>query len=257
MDFKELFKEERAIAQKISEQTYNGTPGTGYQYFRKEEGKEYSHRGVCLAFIAIEYDELDSYFLAGPFIKDKKHYGLLSVYQAPVQNLKSLQEYIDDMRERQLKGSSTSYMPYTARKRIDEYVKECIFYWDDVTRQSYSSLDLDLGKHEIPEDVLSRLKPSGKTQVFFNTKAATAKILEIMTSQEIAQWGESLKHSADRIEEEMRKTQVCKEKPFYIHLAGTDDCSWGAAFQNEQEVFDTIEAIYDSDNVRKLLWFTN
>ena len=255
MDFKAIFKQERLIAEKLTEKTYNGTPGTGYQYYKAEEGKEYSNRGVCLAFLAVEYDEFESWFLAGPFIDQDKHYGLLSIYQ--MNGLKPLQVYIDEMRKSQLKGNSTSYMPYSARKRLEDYVGDCTFYWDDTTKQSFSSFDLKYGKKEIPLDVLQRLTESGKTQVFFNTKGATAKVLEILTSKEVVEWGESLKLSADRIEEEMRRTQVCAEKPFYVHLTGNDDCSWGIALATEQEVLDTVEAVYDRENVSKLMHFTN
>jgi len=255
MDFKSIFEQERILAQQITEKTYNGKPGSGYQYFRVEEGKEYSNRGICIAFLAIEYDEFESHFLAGPFIHEDKHYGLVSIYEKI--GLEPIQVYIDDMRKKQLQGDSTTYMPAAARQRVDQYFGASTFYFDDQTKQSYSSLDLEFGKKEIEPDVLKRLKKFDKCGVFFRTQGAAAKVQSLLTSKEISQWGQSLVLSANRLEEEMRKTQVCAEKPYYVHLAGTDDCSWGVALQSSQDVEQLINDIYDADNVSKLMWFTN
>lgn len=240
-----LFAFERKIAHEITEKTYNG-PGTGYQYFRCIEGsKRFTNPEVCVLFAAFNFQEDDSYFLAGPFEHHNKYYGLVSVYY------NTNAEPKDTLRAKffakSFKQESLAYLNYQARVRIeDNFGKGTEFYRvpGEGDQPYFSGLDLKFGKKDIPEDVLNKLEKSKDLcALFFKTPSALAEIIKLLTEQEILEWKESLKSNAEECWLEVESTATYVERPFKVHLQGTDDCSFEANFSTKQDVINFLKEL--------------
>ncbi len=183
----------------------------------------------------VEFPADDAYFLAGPFQHEGKFYGMVNITHSPDELAQA--ELLERARLDVLTPDSDSYMPYTARNRLRlDYPNGMGLYYDEVTKTSYSELDLKVGVSEIPEDIQNRLVRSCECAPFFQTKAAQALVMSDLTPGEREEWLKSLEDAAARVVEEMRATSACKELPYRIYLYGNDDASWTTVVASEVEV---------------------
>ena len=199
---------------------------------------------------AVEFAE--AYFLAGPF--DDK-YGL--VYIKHHQNARPLQEQQDAMYRRVVEACSTSYMPYSARSRLDkEFPDATLFHWDPVAKESYSDFDMP----HISEELRARLETEGnRCQLFAQTPQGMATMLGYLTDDEQAQYRAAKEHSAKQSQAEFIRTGTYAERPYLVRLQGTDDASWSLNAANEDEVEKLLAELRTrgEDAVYELMVFTN
>lgn len=249
-------KECRDLAMAITEKTYNGQPGTGYQYFRDIEGSSYNGNTV-VAFLAVEFDVVESGFLGGPFEYNDSHYGLVSIYYNG--QAKTQAEFVEHFDSTTFLKDSTIYMPYQAAKRVnDHFGGKTKFWFDQETKQSYSDIDLLHGKDEIDPAVFARLSSSDECAVFFQTKAGLSLIESMLTAAEVKEWEQKLQDARERCKQEALKTTCLKEKPWKVRLQGTDDCSWEATFATEREAVNFVYALMHNGQIEvSRMTFTN
>ena len=161
------------------------------------------------------------------------------------------------MMQRFVEDCSTTYMPHSARSRLDKAFPDAtLFHWDPVTKESYSDFDLP----HLEEELRTRLETKGnRCQLFAQTPQGKATLLGHLTDDEQAQFRAAKEHSAKRCQAEFIRTGTYAERPYLVRLQGTDDASWSLNAANEEEVEKLITelrtrgeaAVYD------LMVFTN
>ena len=206
-------------------------------------------------FGAFEFEDDDSYFLAGPFQYQGKCYGLVSVRMA--KQLEPIDTITARLYAEMTTPESTTYMPYAARQRVQARYEKSDFFFDEVTKQSYSDLDLQHGVDEIDPAVKKRLKQTGECGIFFNTKGARQVVCNLLTPSEINDWQTAMETTARGACEETRRTTSCVERPYEIYLYGTDDCSFTITVTSEADWKKFLSDMKTSDFVHEHMVFTN
>lgn len=220
---------------------------------RTPTGDSSSHKEVF--FGAFEFEEDDSYFLGGPFSHQGKKYGLVSVRVAKA--LEPIETIVGSLYKEMTTGNSTTYMPHATRKRVEARYEKSDFFFDEVTKQSYSDLDLQYGSDEIDPSVKERLKKTGVCGIFFNTNGARQVISSLLTQSEINEWQNALERTAKETCEEMHKIASCVERPYQIYLYGTDDSSFTTTVATEEEWQKFLSDMKTSDFVHEHMVYTN
>lgn len=205
---------------------------------------------------AIEFDNDEAYFLAGPVMFQGKSYGMAYFQHRP--GCKPIAQQEEEMIESHKRVKSLLYMPrvYSEKfyKYLDphaEHVNACAseFFFDPETKRSFSALDLRFdGAREIDHKVITRgrkhsraqAKKEGKTGIFcgafWTTKIAEERICEYIGKEAIEATIEKQLKVAHEINEENRNVAFCAERPYQLHLLGTDDASF-------TKTFETLEAM--------------
>jgi hypothetical protein len=201
---------------------------------------------------AVAFAEDEAYFLAGPF--DGK-YGLVYVQHQP--DAAPLAEQLEKLERSFTTECSTTYMPYSARSRLDKvYPQGTLFHWDPVDRVSYADVDIPY----LAKDLRARLETKGnRCQLFAQTPEGKVEILEQLTAEEQDAYAAAKHAAAQRCMAEVVQTGLYAERPYLVRLQGTDDASWSVSRATLAEVEEVINALRVSgqDAVYEHMFFTN
>lgn len=212
--------------------------------------EEWSHGEsvVDVEAYAIEFQKGDSHHLAGPYIHEDKHYGLVVVTRHDEQ--RTLEEILHDTKDRYYaRPRSLSFIPYNARERLfkasalNDY---CQQYIDPVTGFYFSDIDLRYGRNELDPEVVERSirNDNGhRTTPFWVTMAASLKISDMLTFDETSQMYANMANVYEMVRKEMTRASPSVENPWRLYLCGNDDSSWTQTFPTKEDVDVAIEAI--------------
>jgi hypothetical protein len=218
-----------------------------YFDWRRIEGREEK----LLEIRAIEFDNDEAYFLAGPVMFQGKSYGMAYFQHRP--GCKPIAQQEEEMIENYKHVTNLSYMPYEYKEKFYKYLdphadraNNCAteFFFDPETKRSFSALDLRFdGAREIDHKVITRgrkhsraqAKKEGKTGIFcgafWTTKIAEERIGEYIGKEAIEATIEKQLKVAHEINEENRNVAFCAERPYQLYLLGTDDTSFTKTFE--------------------------
>lgn len=201
---------------------------------------------------AVAFAESEAYFLAGPF--DAK-YGLVYVRHQP--NAAPLADQLEKLERDIMTACSTSYMPYSARARLDKtYPQGTLFHWDPVDRVSYGDVDIPC----LAKDIRDRLETNGnRCQLFAQTPEGKVEILEQMTAEEQDAYAAAKHEAAQRCMDDLKRTGLYAECPYLVRLQGNDDASWSASLATAGDAERLIHSlrVRGQDAVHDLMTFTN
>lgn len=201
---------------------------------------------------AVAFAEDEAYFLAGPF---DGIYGLVYVQHKP--DAAPLADQLQKLERDITTACSTSYMPYSARSRLDEmYPQGTLFHWDPVGRVSYGDVDIPY----LAQDIRARLETKGnRCQLFAQTPEGKVEILEQMSAAEQDAYVAAKQKVAKDCMADLVRTGMYAERPYRVRLQGTDDASWSVSCANLAEVEEVINALRlkGQDAVYEHMFFTN
>lgn len=212
------------------------------------------------------------YFLAGPY--DQK-YGLVLIQDHRLGNKKLLPEIAHYKKWVDYCMTNRYNLPHYLVKELNLESREYFAgYYDQESGSPIKDDDYVSGVHysmfeeNVDPESESLNHPFIKKHVCSPGNFNALELLsafEIMiekdgiekTLQHIASMKEKIQTDISRFE---RRSCVSIEKPFYLHLAGTDDASWGASFKKLEDlniVLSEIKKNPSSQTVHKYLDFTN
>lgn len=190
----------------------------------------------------------DAYFLAGPF---NGLYGL--VYIKKRINAKPISQ-LNEATNNSFRKSPIFY-PYVLRSKIEAmHGQAADFWWNNGTRRSLSSIDIQAGAST------DGYAFDGKQcSLFANTEEGIKLLFSALTDID---WLEAEKALAANIEEaqnEAERTCMHAEKPYRVHLQGTDDTSYGRVFSTMEDAKQLLADLhkYGFSAVHEQMFFTN
>jgi hypothetical protein len=193
-----------------------------------------------------------AYFLAGPF---DEQYGLVYVRHQP--NAAPLADQLEKLERDITTACSTSYMPYSARSRLDKtYPQGTLFHWDPVDRVSYADVDIPY----LAQELRGRLETNGnRCQLFAQTPEGKIEILEQMSADEQDAYAAAKRKAAEQCMEDLKRTGIYAERPYLVRLQGNDDASWSASLATAGDTDRLIHSlrVRGQDAVHDLMTFTN
>ena len=191
-------------------------------------------------------------FLAGPF---DGTYGLVYIRHEP--NAEPLAKQVERLEHDFLTDCCTSYMPHSARSRLEKlYPDGTLFHWDPIARESYSDIDIAF----LPNDVQARLETKGnRCQLFAQTPEGKATVLGHLTAEEQEAYSAAKQEAAQRCIVDLTRTGTYAEHPYLLRLQGTDDASWSVSLETAEEVNELLAALHQrgDDVVYDRMFFTN
>lgn len=211
-------------------------------------------------------------FLAGAY---ERKYGLILIQDHRLGDKKLLPEIELYKKWADYSMTSRYNLPNYVAKEINLEAKDYFSaYYDQNTGQPIKEEDYVSGTHYSMFEENIDPESESLNHPFIRThrcSPGTFNALELLsafevmvekdgiekTLQHIASMKEKIKASISRFE---RRSCVSLEKPFYLHLAGTDDSSWGASFKTLEDlnaVFDELKKNPNPQTVHNYLDFTN
>lgn len=196
----------------------------------------------------------DAYFLAPPWAEK---YGLVvlshhkDALPLSIQEKNTLKSYL----------TSTTFAPYSLQKKwrykwptgVEFHYKKT---GQNTKYDSASCIDFEQG--QIVRQQYTHT-PGTRCSVFASTPKGMAVIRSFGTESELAVWKESAEKSAESVSKEIDKAYPTKEKPYKVHLAGLDDCSYGITVATQRDALQVIDDLhkYGYSYIQRNMLFTN
>lgn len=212
--------------------------------------EEWSHGEsvVDVEAYAIEFQKGDSHHLAGPYIHEDKHYGLVVVTRHDEQ--RTLEEILRDTKEKHYsRPYSLGFIPHAARERIFKSSTlgcYCQQYVDPVTGFYFSDIDLKYGRNELNLEVVDRSVKSDngyRIAPFWVTMAASLKISGMLTFTETSKMYADMNKVYEMVRKEMLIAAPTVDTPWKLYLCGNDDSSWTKVYATKEEVDEALELL--------------
>lgn len=252
------------------------TPFRTYFDWRERKGDP---SDTLLEIRAIEFPEDDSYFLAGPIGFQGKTYGMAYFQYKEDAEPIAVQEQrrIDSMK----RIRDLTWAPYSVKQQFGKYLDpHCEvphgaateYFYDPVTKISFSALDLRFGgSEELGHKVVTRGKKESRARAkregkvaqmclaFWHTKIAESRIRDYMGKEVVDTILAKQAELAVKWNEEERNLAFCQERPYRLYLLGTDDTSYTKTFATKEELYKFADRIKgaSSEFVTRQMTFTN
>lgn len=253
------FRKNAEIIPRWNDYVYN-KEGSIYQNILTY-GREKRKISTSVLFVgAVEVPRENAYFLGGPFESNDSFFGGVSLVK--IENAPNEEDLISAYIKKDITThmTSPSYMPYGAASKVKAVFGDASEHlFDRTLGLHFSDLDFKYGKDEIPEDFKAESRDEKSIcSLFFNTKGALAKVLEVLTDQEIEEWKSSLTEvNKIGVRDHLRYGPLA-EKPYMVRFFGNDDSSWTLTFATEEEAVKFIcEELPKGLEATDKMWFTN
>jgi hypothetical protein len=181
---------------------------------------------------AVKFDKNEAYRLRGPF---NKRYGLIYIEKSD--ETRTFDEILADTIEEAKYSIGT--FPWKYQEKLEEFFGNGVwFYWNDTTKTSISSIDVDAGA-----DWSGYKKTGARCSLFAATNRGRGRLLSPLTTKEIEDaHSYSIEKRCKWITDSIRSL-TCKERLYRVRLQGNDDCSWGASFNTLNECYLLVQEL--------------